>query len=108
MNKQKTRAKIRRGIKLLDRTIPKWRQLVDIDKLDLSNIKCCPGGQVFGNFDNCLEVLNLYEDEADDHGFMILDLELGDKRYNSEYAKLTQLWKEELSGRGDRPGRLLA
>jgi hypothetical protein len=96
MDKTKARAGIWRTVKKLDAKIPKWRRLIDIDKLDLGTTDNCPCGQVFGEYGRGLEELGLYPEEAEYYA-LALPIEPEDEiKYNHEYAKLTDLWKEVL------------
>lgn len=94
MNKKEALCGIRRTIKRLDSKIPKWRRLIDKDELDLGTIHDCPCGQVFGEYEKGLEELEIYPEDSYYYA-LSLPIEPGDEpTYSSEYAKLTQLWKE--------------
>lgn len=99
MNKRQTLAAIRRGIKRVEQVVPKARQLIDKSDLDLGYCDSCFLGQVFGTFDDGLEVLGITREEADELGFSLSGFgpETDDEIYQLEYNKLTQLWKEALS-----------
>ena len=60
------------GVAYLDEVKPGWRELIDLKRLDISSVRCCVLGQVFGDFHNC-PLIQLsppyWFDTAFDHGF---------------------------------------
>jgi len=73
-----------------------WRQLIDKDTLDLGTTHDCPCGQIFGEYGRGLDELGIYPGEGEYYG-LALPIEPEDEpRYENEYKKLTDLWKEIL------------
>lgn len=108
MNKRETQAKIQRGVRKLDKIVPRWRQLIDLEELDLSQMDCCPLGQVFGCYEKGLDVLDIDYVDADDCGFGLHDNGPGpgEERYERDYAKLTRLWREALASDRNTDGTI--
>lgn len=102
MNVRKTKAAIRRGVKKLNQTVPNWRLLVNDSTLDIGDCYNCLTGQVFGSYENALEVMRIDDSDADYYGFA-LNIDPGEARYKPEYERLTELWKQEIWGQNDSP-----
>lgn len=77
-----------RGVELLDERLPGWRKAVDPEALDLSLTCGCVLGQVFGDYERGVDILDLTDTEARRFGFLR-------SRYAS-YARLTDAWKARL------------
>lgn len=89
-----------RGIKLLDRTIPNWREKIDLTDLDLASSQHCVLGQVEGHsFYSGMQLLfkdtyteapaNVQSKLAARYGF--------DTGYFATYDELQEVWEERLS-----------
>lgn len=76
-------SKVNAGIALLDREQPGWRTKIDLDKLDLASCSVCVLGQIFGDYDEGIEQLNI---NGYDYGFNAM----------SGMSELTEAWKEAL------------
>lgn len=76
-------AKVAAGVKVLDREVPNWRSKIDVDNLDLGSCSICILGQVFGDYNDGLNELNV---DGYDHGF----------NTTGSYNELTAAWKEAL------------
>jgi len=70
--------RVEAGARLLDRMMPSWEELIDLDKLHINSGTDCILGQLFGGFERGLEPLGLpsyripgskYEQAAKHHGF---------------------------------------
>lgn len=97
------RPRVERGAALLDSVEPYWFKLVEV-ALDLSDCKRCVLGQVFGDYDDGLDLLNISNDLlpawrwAADHGFeRPLDVPFG-----PAYRTLDDLWLEAIAERRSR------
>lgn len=98
MRTREAQRSIRRGMKLLDGEIPKWRRLIDLDELDLGDPCQCIIGQIYGDYEIGLDTLGLDTEDGELLGFG-LDanlVERDDGKYESEYEWLTDLWREVL------------
>lgn len=106
MRTREAQAGINRTIKLLDNKIPKWRRLIDKDDLDIGSIYDCVTAHIFGRYDKGIQELGISDYDAGYYG-LALDIEMDDDnkdRYDREYAKLTQLWREALNGKAHGEG----
>jgi len=79
-------SKVQAGIRLLDTEQPGWRDLVDLDSLNLGSCSVCVLGQVFGDYEDGLSELALEEDDAYRLGFNTM----------GGMSSLTEAWKEAL------------
>ncbi len=77
-------ASVLRGAELLDERLPGWPHHVDADKLDLGNSCNCPLGQIFGDYDDAVDILGLEKPER--FGF---HLAAGRQTFD----KLTDAWR---------------
>lgn len=96
--------RVRRGIALLDRECPEWRDKIRIERLDLSNSCQCILGQVYNYFDQGIEAIglvSLLDDEDDGHYTLEEEIALTSHGFYGplyEYGELTEVWKGELKG----------
>jgi len=95
MNKRQSLADIKRTIKKLDAKIPKWRYLIDKETLDIGSTINCVTSQIFGSYEKGLMELDIDPYFADCFGLQ-LDIDSDDCRYQTEYDKLTKLWREAI------------
>lgn len=93
---------VKRGVDLLDREIPNWRDKIDVEILNLRNTKKCIIGQLYpdNTFDDALEFIGIDWRIAGEYGFDVpLDIEIEKPLcYNIEavYNELTLEWKKYL------------
>lgn len=82
------RQRIRAGIDLLDEVGPEnWRERIRPNELNIQLLDNCILGQVFGDFFQGCEDLDLNAWTATDYGFNV---------ENAEWYATTQIWLEEL------------
>jgi hypothetical protein len=79
--------KVQAGIKLLDEQEPGWRAKIDKDSLDLGSCSVCVLGQVFGDYEEGLEMLDLGTGSSYAYGF---------NTNSADMQALTAAWKEAL------------
>lgn len=79
-------AKVAEGIKKLDATKPGWRDLIDVQTLDLESCSVCVLGQVFGDYYEGKAALDISSAVADRMGF----------NTEGSFRELTEAWKEAL------------
>lgn len=72
-----------RGIELLDRQVPGWREKIDWNELSMGHCKKCILGQLFGHFDKGVRKLAIKTPSP--FGFNTV----------GSYVALTELWREE-------------
>lgn len=94
---RKAAERVQRGAALLDRVDPSWRPKVKRSELNLSSPGHCIVGQVFGGYNDGLEMLGLrtfdkgFNDTSQaeiDHGF--------ERGQGVEYWELEREWLKEL------------
>jgi hypothetical protein len=74
---------VAKGIRVLDLQVPNWRQKIDVENLDLGSCSICVLGQVFGDYNDGIEELNV---DGYEHGF----------NTTGSYAELKDAWVEAL------------
>lgn len=79
--------RVRAGMALLDERVPGWRDRVNRRRLDLSSMRKCPLGQIYGSFATALDVLHI-AGMSNRYGF------LHDSQVSS--GRLTSAWKRAL------------
>lgn len=85
---------VRQGIKLLDECGPAdWRDRIDLGKLDMRRPSSCILGQLYDDFYEGLDQLNI-RIEADSHGF---NASWSEEWYGPVMAQLTEEWKRQIS-----------
>lgn len=91
-------ARAARGARLLDEKETGWREMVNLDDLNLVSPYGCILGQVFGNYFGGLRALNVSVDEAPRFGFNAdSDLESSWQEY-ADYVSLQDEWLKLLAG----------
>lgn len=90
-----TSPRIERGAALLDLSAPGWDKKIDLNILDLSHIRYCIIGQVYGDYYNGLATLDQGAETAPAwHGFTVWGQEM--------YVTLTDKWREFILARRER------
>jgi|SRR6516225_1064263 hypothetical protein len=96
------KARVRKGVKFLDKDCPKWYKKVSVRTLDLRTGGCCVLGQVYGGYPKGLESLN---GEGLNCG-IAYGFWLDPMRYKSKYEtwekgmeQLEKLWKTVIERR---------
>lgn len=79
-------AKVAAGIKKLDADKPGWRDLIDVQTLDLESCSVCVLGQVFGDYHDGRAQLDISSAVAYQMGF----------NTEGSFRELTEAWKEAL------------
>lgn len=91
--------RVRRGAILLEEAWPTWRDEIDLDELNLSDMYNCVLGQVYGSFTAGTRALNI-DSKGRDHeasyGFEVSRAEAEEDEY-AAYDRLTLAWVEYLS-----------
>lgn len=97
----KARGRVAAGAALLDRIAPGWWRHVRSRKLDLADACNCITGQLFGDYSDGLDALNLDTAEAREYGFDTRDGDSGG------FWTLNRAWREEIRKRraGAKVGR---
>lgn len=91
------RTKVRRGLKFLNKTHPRWWTAIDLNILNMESSRLCILGQCFSDFFKALEGIadrDMSRDHvwAARHGF---DVEItGNGAPNGAYEYLTLLWAD--------------
>jgi hypothetical protein len=89
---------VARGIALLDEKVPGWRELIDLDRLDMEmaerreNGCCCILAQLYGGYIAGLEAIGLDDEEDSPYGFDDID--------DADYPALTDAWRRALTPDG--------
>lgn len=81
---------VHNGINLLDEQEPGWRDLIDLDTLDVSDCTQCVLGQVYGHYVTGENRLDIHGGDVTLYGFATAG-------YGTDYAQLTDAWKLALS-----------
>lgn len=88
--------RMRKGVKLLNEQAPGWHRKVKISTLDLSSNDNCILGQVFGEYTNGLELLDINSNDetrnGPAHGFSLCSEEWTNERI----ADMTEWWKKQI------------
>lgn len=79
-------AKVAAGIKKLDASKPGWRDLIDVQTLDLESCSVCVLGQIFGDYHDGRDQLDISSAMAHEMGF----------NTENSFRELTEAWKEAL------------
>lgn len=87
--------RVTRGAEFLDQHAPAWRKRVDPQHLEMSSSRCCVLGQTFGLFSHGRIHLGVDLQEAEALGFVFLDAEECDPRYEELGAE----WRRVLECR---------
>ena len=82
------------GAKFLDKTRPGWARRVRVTQLDITSRDMCILGQVYGNYVDATDKLNLSDRVADSKGFNTVYV--GD--YDAQNP-LEAAWKDEIRKR---------
>lgn len=93
------RDRIVNGAELLDYERPGWRDEIDLDELNLSDMYNCVLGQVYGSFTAGIRVLDIDSKGRDyeaSYGFEVSCAEAEEDEYTA-YDRLTLTWVEYLS-----------
>lgn len=85
-------ARVQRGMALLDVEYPGWREMIDLDKLNMGSTRNCTLGQLYGDFDDGLHALYLSRGTV--FGF---DAPSCWDMVMYTYGELTATWKAALS-----------
>lgn len=80
---------INKGIEYLNETCPEWINVIDLEKLDLSNCERCILGQLYGSYLSAVKVLDLDPHETANMGFSLRGYDYPFYNYND----LTRVWK---------------
>lgn len=80
-----------RGIELLDRQVPGWRDRIDWDKLDMTNCYKCILGQLFGEYSEGVEELGALP--GSHYGFDAPPY-LGSGITSKYFTELAELWRQ--------------
>lgn len=99
--------RVTEGIKWLDAVKPRWKKKIDLKKLDISGMKVCILGQVFGDFLFVAKIGYVgttpkkYRDyvmdmrQTADRGFDFMGYEvyvIDKKKKKAQYKEFTDIW----------------
>lgn len=84
-----TDERVEAGAKMLDERLPGWRDWIDPDSLQLIDGCHCVLGQLFGDYDRGVALLDLDDATAKNLGFM--------KSGRAYWSTLTNAWKRILA-----------
>jgi hypothetical protein len=74
---------VTRGIAYLDEHLPGWQDEIEWDELDMEHCETCIIGQLFGDYDRGMRILQLGEKDGRRLGFQT----------EGNWAKLAGLWR---------------
>ena len=113
MNADILKARVSKGVKLLDKECPKWYKKVNLKKLDMHTGDGCVLGQVFGNYITGMKSLKInVPDVSDDntadasdikagipYGFWIDFMRHSDTYFHKAMTHLTAYWVSAIKRR---------
>ncbi len=93
-----------RGAALLDERNPGWWRRIDLDKLNVRSIHCCPLGQVYGRYGPGIDALKLIRlSDRSLSGFSIGPVgdyeDVVSPERQAKWAQLTEAWKSIIRAR---------
>lgn len=88
--------KVLRGIELLDREVPDWREKIDWDRLNMADCFRCILGQLFGEYAEGVDYLKI---TGAVHGFDVRPYQTREEHVKS-FEILTDLWQQEAKPTG--------
>ncbi len=87
MSNRIMQARVEAGAKLLDAEYPGWYNEIDLQRLNLSDPRNCPVGQLYGSFSEGLDELEI-EDYASIYGLAMEDDTYSWKELDEEWEKV--------------------
>lgn len=89
-------ARVARGMALLDKERPGWRERIDVAKLDLSSCYACVLGQLAGEYRTGANRLDIHEeDDRPDHNARLLGF--WGEGFTPGWRALTRVWRRGLA-----------
>lgn len=86
--------RVEAGVRLLDSEIPDWWQRINLDRLDIACCFRCVVGQLYGDYDDGVETL-----ELDLFGYKTVDaLGFESSSYDDD-RRLTVVWRNRIEAR---------
>ena len=91
-------SRVRRGVRFLDKLIPRWRCLIKLDDLNLAFCNTCILGQMFGDYDDgVVGLTGVNKKLAVQYGLIApKTFRWGSTAQGEYYRELTQAWQREL------------
>jgi len=84
---------VARGVALLDKKVPGWRSMVDLDELDVTGFCSSPLGQIGGDYVKGAKMVGLVIGPSTvEHGFYLEGDEPG------TFEDLNDAWREAIAG----------
>lgn len=91
------RARVAKGVERFDAEGPdNWRDLIDVDNIEVGSIFRCPLSQVYGEYTEGMVALGVKITEASEYGFETHSFD--ETVQNIDYEGLSLAWKEALGG----------
>ncbi len=91
------RARVGRGVELLDREAPGWWERVELGALELTSCTGCVVGQLFGHYEQGLACLGVWR-RGHEYGFALPSFS-GELDSTETWAELTEIWHEIILNR---------
>jgi hypothetical protein len=91
---EQIRERVERGAKFLDEQMPEWIDEIDLNTLALRSPCRCVLGQLFGDYSEGVDALDLDFPDEEDRGFHIAFDET-----RSRWEELTEAWKSLILAR---------
>lgn len=87
------KARIAKGMALLDERAPGWESRINLDKLDLKSCTTCVLGQLFGDYSAGRNLASVSIFDVEEFGFIIFG---GSSR---QFNNLTTAWRQTIRAR---------
>lgn len=95
----KLKERVKKGIEFLNNEIPKWKEEIEVDMLDLGSCRRCILGQIFDDYEEGLDKLDILESSASDYGFTlsqeVIDSD-NEAKIKDDFECLTNAWRDAL------------
>jgi hypothetical protein len=97
MSTPSAKRRVENGALMLDRLLPGWELEIKMPDLDMASQRFCILGQLYGDYFDGLNEVNLDANAAEDYGFVI-----GIDEDSDRYDLLKKRWGEEIKRRAER------
>jgi hypothetical protein len=99
MDRRELAKRVEAGAQFLDTKFPGWPRQIALDGLEISHVRSCVLGQIYGDYGSGVEALCLGNREVMELGFFTSEHDHGGEAACREYGELRELWKQEVSRR---------